>query len=181
MLRRIRHYSLKAKAILGTIAAVLTVLGIATFTCFILEESLQTVQFGVWPALQAGDYHTAREGLDLMVSINGSLKAVNYSVGWLHPLAFISYRAYHDAAAFFIKGTQARILAECPQAYANREVTFNFHWTTADSREDGRLVLKNGNGPIHAIVETMPDTQVIAITGTLAPCGTKFCISPTPR
>ncbi len=114
------------KRALQTIAIVLTIQGLVTFSLFIFEESLQVATFGTWPAQDANDWHLVLEGLDLMKSINFGMKAINYSVGWIQPLAFFSYRAYAKSTDFYIKALEQKAFARAPEVFNGREITFVF-------------------------------------------------------
>jgi hypothetical protein len=103
----------------------LSVAGLVTFSLFILEEAFQTTMFGTWPAKEVGDWQTVADGIELMEGIVATMRAVNYSVGWIQPLAFIAYDAYADSAAYYIEGVRSEALARGPTAFIGKEVEFN--------------------------------------------------------
>ena len=116
----------KFKDILQLSLAIVTILGLITFSLFILEESFQTVMFGTWPAQDAQDWDTVLAGTDLMEGIATTLNIINYACGWLQPLAFIAYRSYGKAARYYIKGLRAKVFAMSPQSFEGREHEFIF-------------------------------------------------------
>ena len=118
------HYKLKRW--LSYALILISFWGLLTFSLFIHEEAIQTAMFGTWPAQDAGDWELVLEGVDLMGSINLSMKIINYSVGWLQPLAFFSYRAYSKSTDFYIKGLKAKAFARAPEAFHGRTVEFKF-------------------------------------------------------
>ena len=117
----------KLKSALQLALAVVTILGLITFSLFILEEAFQTVMFGTWPAQDAQDWDTVMAGTDLMEGIITTLNVVNYACGWLQPLAFIAYRSYGKAGRFYIKGLRSKVFARSPKSFKNREHEFIFH------------------------------------------------------
>jgi len=58
--------------------------------------------FGTWPAQDAKDWEVVRFGLERIKNVNSTLKTINYSLGWIQPLAFVSYKAYGEAAEVYI-------------------------------------------------------------------------------
>ena len=106
--------------------AVVTILGLITFSLFILEEAFQTIMFGTWPAQDAQDWDTVLAGTDLMAATVRTLEIINYSCGWLQPLAFIAYRSYGRAARFYIKGLRSKVFAMSPESFDGRVHTFIF-------------------------------------------------------
>lgn len=122
----------------------LALAGLITFSMFILEESLQSVTFGIWPAKNAKAWANVKRGLDLMDNINSTLKIINYSVGWFQPLAFISYRAYSEASDSFIESSVVEVLANEPELYLNNKVRIEFIPRSIESLEDGSFLAVNG-------------------------------------
>ena len=86
---KVRAYTGKGRAVLGTVAEVITVLGIVTFTNFIFEEAIQTTMFGTRAAKDAKDWPLVWRGMQVIEGINFHMKCVNNGLGWLHPLAFM--------------------------------------------------------------------------------------------
>lgn len=117
----------KIKSALQLALAIVTILGLITFSLFILEESFQTIMFGTWPAQDAQDWDTVLMGTDLMETTINTMEIVNYACGWLQPLAFIAYRSYGKAARYYIKGLRAKVFAISPQSFDGRVHTFIFH------------------------------------------------------
>ena len=106
--------------------AIVTILGLITFSLFILEEAFQTIMFGTWPAQDAQDWDTVLAGTDLMETTVTTLNIINYACGWLQPLAFIAYRSYGKAARFYIQGLRSKVFAMSPESFNGRVHTFIF-------------------------------------------------------
>ena len=107
---------LKIKVYFQFFAIYLTIAGLSSFCMFILEESFQTVMFGTWQAINAQDWALVKKGSTIMTGVNGHLKVVNYSTGWINPLSFLSYYDYMKASEFYIEALNANIFAN---AYSN--------------------------------------------------------------
>ena len=58
----------RLKSFLSNIAFILSILGIVTFSLFILEEAVQVTIFGTWPAQNAKDWDLVLEGCDTMAT-----------------------------------------------------------------------------------------------------------------
>ena len=106
--------------------AIVTILGLITFSLFIIEEAFQTIMFGTWPAQDAGDWDTVLEGTDLMEKAVFTMNVINYTCGWFQPLAFIAYRSYGKAARYYIKALRIKAFAMSPQSFDGREHEFIF-------------------------------------------------------
>jgi len=122
----------KAGRLLAVLALYISFSGLITFSLFILEESYQTAMFGTWAAADAKDWQTVKTSVELMENINRTLKIVNYSAGWVQPLAFLSYRAYGRAADSFIASTRAKIFANAPELFEGETVSLRFTPSTKE-------------------------------------------------
>jgi len=71
------------------------------------------------------------------------MQIVNYSAGWIQPLAFISYRAYAQSEEFYIKSLRAKVLANAPELMVGREITLSFHVKQIKKYGD-KFLLSNG-------------------------------------
>ena len=116
----------KIKTILQMIAIIISLMGITTFSSFILEETFQTIMFGSWPAQDAKDWRLAKIGADLQEKTIFWMKFVNYGFGWIQPLGFIAYANYARSAEFYVDGLRAKIFAHCPECFNDEEVEFIF-------------------------------------------------------
>lgn len=122
-----------------TYAAIfISIISIVTFTLFIYEESLQVTMFGTWPAQDAGDWEQVLRGLDLMETLNLQMKIIIYSVGWVNPLALLSYRAYAQSTDYYIQSVKAKAFARAPEVFDGRELEFMFKPARVQQMADGR-------------------------------------------
>ena len=133
----------RLKVWLAIFAMYLSIAGLVTFSLFILEESFQTAMFGTWPAQDAQRWDIVLDGTDLMEKILKTMKIVNYSCGWIQPLAFISYRAYAKSEKYYIKGLRAKVLAHAPELMVNRKIEIKFKINQIKKYGD-KFLLSNG-------------------------------------
>lgn len=127
-----------------TIAAILTVLGIVTFTLFIFEEATQMVVYGTWAADKAKDFKLQLKGVRVVETLNSQVKWINNGIGWIHPFAFFSYRGWADATDYWIEAQHARLFAQAPEIYAGQKVKVNVTPERIDHLEDGIVILTAG-------------------------------------
>jgi len=132
----------------------LTIAGLISFACFMLEESFQTVMFGSWAAKDAKRWDIVFDAVNLNCKIVRTLKIVNYGIGWVNPLSFISYRAYGQAGDFWIAAVESEVLAKQPELFENREIRFRFKPDRIVKQED--YVIANA-GKITIIMDDIPD------------------------
>ena len=114
----------KFQNFLTMMVAILSIMGIVTFSLFILEESFQTIMFGTWPAKNAKRWDVVMEGTIMMEKVANMMEVVNNWAGWIQPLAYISYGSYAKSADFYIKGLRAEILAKEPELFIGRNIDF---------------------------------------------------------
>jgi len=125
----------RIKTLLQMAAIVISLMGVVTFSLFILEEAFQTAMFGTWPAQDAKDWRLAKIGLDTQKKIVWWMKLVNYTVGWVQPLGFIAYANYARSSDYYMDGLGAKIFANCPECFDDEEFTFTFYPQTVTGNE----------------------------------------------
>lgn len=145
----------KIKTILQMIAIIISIMGILTFSEFILEESFQTIMFGTWPAQDAKEWRLVKRGLEAMEYPVTAMKIINWGFGWVQPFGFFAYNAYIRSAEFYMLGLSAKVFAYCPECFDGEEVTFTFR---PQRIEDGTAIA-------HQVRVTFPSE----VPPTLAP------------
>lgn len=147
---------------MGTIIGIM---GLVTFSLFIFEESFQTIMFGTWPAQDAKDWELVLEGISLMESSNKAMKIVNYTFGYIQPLAFLSYRQYGIAADYYTKSLKAKVFANAPELFIGEEVNFPFRYKSYTALADGSFEARNRK--MKVFLSDRPDKPKIRVSGTL--------------
>jgi len=154
----------RIKSYLSVLTLILSVLGVITFTLFIFEEAIQMVTFGTWPAQYSKDWDLVMEGCDTIESINRGMKIVNYSVGWLQPFAFFSYRAYGRATDYYVEGLRRKVFANAPECFLGRRIKLVFVPSKIEVVESGvRLV----NGNVFVLADSAPETGKVLVSGVV--------------
>lgn len=170
----------KFKTVLAILLAYITVTGLVTFSLFILEESFQTVMFGTWPAQDAKQWHVVYNGLQLMQGIQKTGKWVNYTCGWIQPLAFISYHKYFAVSAqFYIDGLKAKCLAHAPELFVGQEIEISFKPTRVVQTNSGQYSCNAGR--IHVISDIKPEFKFMVVKGILEEINGKLLIKQRLR
>lgn len=131
------------RRILAIFAIYLSIAGLVTFSLFILEESFQTVMFGTWPAQDSKRWDVVLKGTDLMEKVVRTMKIVNYSCGWIQPLAFISYSSYAESANYYIDALRTKVIHNQPELMLGRKVEMKFVVKNI-IKHDNDFVMSNG-------------------------------------
>lgn len=134
----------KIKRVLSIVLTYLFIVSTATFACFILEESGQVFIWSTWPAKDVGRWDLVKNGLEGMKKSRQTLNLINYSLGWLNPLAFLSYRAFANSVNSYEDALMANILAKFPAAYLEKEIEFEFTATQMMKDKNGIRLLGGG-------------------------------------
>lgn len=154
----------RIQATLTFIMAVLSVMGIITFSLFILEESFQTVMFGTWPAQDAKRWDLVKAGTEHMRRIHTTINVVNYGIGWIQPFAFVSYREYAKASAFYIESLRAKAIANAPELFIGEHIEFEFSPRQARTVEGGLILV---GGPLNVLCLPHQKQQTMSISGKI--------------
>ena len=163
----------RLKSFLSNIAFILSILGIVTFSLFILEEAVQVTIFGTWPAQNAKDWDLVLEGCDTIDSINQTIKILNCSIGWIQPFAFVSYRAYSKATDYYVQALRKKVLANAPECFEGKKVEFLF--TPKRIILDGNQV-RLINCRIVVITDKIPEARKLLVSGILQKQGNLLVI-----
>jgi len=100
----------------GALKSILNVAGVGIdvmlyfgFTEFILEETIQTVMFGIWPLMDAGEYEAAWRQTELMERMVKALE--DFTAGWgrINLFGNWAYNLYAKAARSYIEATRRAI------------------------------------------------------------------------
>lgn len=128
---------------LKTIASILAIFGVITFSCFIYEEAIQMSVYSTWQAKSSNNWALLKKGANTADALNTQLKWLNLSIGWINPFAFLSYRGFSQATDVWVESTHAMILANEAQLFSGEEITIEFKpervW-----REAGYNIGQNG-------------------------------------
>lgn len=152
----------RIKSYLSIGAVILSALGVITFTLFIFQEAVQMVTFGTWPAQHSKDWDLVMEGCDTIESINRGMKIVNYSVGWMQPFAFFSYRAYGKATDYYVQALRRKVFASAPECFLGRRVELVFVPTRIEPATGGWKLI---NGKVFVLADSVPETGKVLVSG----------------
>jgi hypothetical protein len=169
----------RGKAILSVLAIYISVTGLVTFSLFICEEAIQCAMFGTWPAQDAKDWELVRFGCERMRDANTLMKTINYSLGWIQPMAFLAYRAFSESTDSYIQSLEARIFANAPEIFHGKTMTFAFTPQTVAETPDG--LFSHINHRLRFLSQTkLPTGRVKRVTGTISTEGDQVIIRESP-
>jgi hypothetical protein len=152
----------------------IAIIGLITFSLFILEEATQMATFGTWPAQDAKQWDHVLKGAEIIENINNCIDILNYSVGWLQPLAFISYMKYADGAEYYVRSLKLKVFAHCPECFDGKELTFRFKPRRKVEDKTGKWLV---NGVVWVKVREFPESFApFTVSGALYLDGRKIKI-----
>jgi len=162
MNRKLKRTAFKLRKYLTFVLVYLTIVGIYTFSAFIIEEAQQQTVWGTWPAQDAKNWELVLEGCDLLESLNSTLWWMNWTIGYIQPLALISYHSYWKATRYYIKSLKTKIFAKSPETFDGRHIEFMFT-PQKIIQKDGKVILVNRR--IRVVVKEVPDGKTVKIKG----------------
>jgi len=152
---------------LKIIALYLAFAGVFGFTIFIMEEGIQLLSFANFSASDTRSYYLMKENLELMRSINGTLKTVNKYFLWLVPPQQVGYDKYAQATDQYIKTLEAEIMANEPGLYINQYVSIRFKYDSYTAAKNGLYVATNKR--VKVILKQPPASGIIQVSGIVQP------------
>lgn len=158
----IQKVSGKFKGVLSMILLYLYLIGTVTFGCFILEEAGQVFIWSTWPAQDAKRWDLVRRSCCGIRATNTTMKVINYSLGWLNPVAFFAYRAFGRSMDAYIEALEAKCFANAPELFIGESMEFSFVPKYV-KREGDLYKLKSGKMVI--IADTNPGFKKVKILG----------------
>lgn len=176
LLTTLRKSALITKRITGALLVYITISGLYTFTAFILEESLQCVTWASWGIERTTNYAALKEAHDVMDSTNRTLDTLNTALGWVNPLAKLSYAAYHDATEVYLQSMRLKLLVNAPEMLEGR--TFAFTFSPTSSTEKGGIYYAT-NGKITVKSREQLPFKATPIRGRIASDNNRYVIDTT--
>ena len=163
----------KTKRTLMIVMTYISIVGLITFSLFILEEAIQTVMFGTWAAQDAKRWDTVKQGADLMEKFTNIGRVITWCAV-IQPLAFISYRAYFESSDYYIDALRSKAMANAPDLFIDEKVTMRFKPLEARKNENGFWIGKSGRMQVQ--YETKPLMTVHSVTGILTRIDSKYLL-----
>lgn len=159
---RLKNLAKKFKSITTILLLYISIAGLYTFTAFILEEAQQQVIWGTWPARDAKNWALVYNGCQILRSMNRSLKILNWTIGYIQPLALLSYHSYWKSTDYYIRSLEAVIMKQSPRCFAGKNVELLFT-PEKITQEDGVKKLIGYN--IIVVVDYVPEKFPAQIEG----------------
>ena len=152
------------KVALTIIATYISLIGLVTFSLFIMEEGLQTIMFGTWAAQEAKDWKLVLDGCDKMRQIEKLIRRTNRTLGWVQPLSYLAYKSYADSTEYYIRSLEMKTFSYDPGLFEGRKVIMNFTPKRAVKTGDDQYMLLAGRTFVKS---DKPDLEPRVIKGYL--------------
>lgn len=149
--------------LLKFIALYIAVAGLISFSCFIMEESIQLLSFANFSASDTRSYGLMYDNLQDMKKINNSLHFLNKYFLWMLPPQRMGYGHYVTSTDLYIATLKQEILANRPSLFIGQEISFKFYYEKFHKTKNNLFEIKAGK--IKIIQKTMPDNNHIQVTG----------------
>jgi len=167
LLVKAKYFGDKFILFLKWVALYLALVGVVSFSCFIMEESIQLLSFAQFSASDTRQYSLMKDNLDMMAEITDSLDFTNKFFLWLLPPQRMGYDYYVKATRQYIKTLEGEILANNPSVYIGRHVDIKFRHKSFKPAKNGLYIAQNNK--VKAILTSQPNTQEITISGVIQP------------
>jgi len=164
------------RRLLAGLALYISVSGLVTFSMFILEESAQVATFATWPAAEAKDWGSAKLGCDRIRDANRLLRIINYSCGWIQPLAFIAYRSYALSTDVYIRAMRSKIFAHAPELFDGERISTTFIPLAKESA--GSSFIYHNRNITYLSTEELQLKRPMPITASVTIAGPRIVLAP---
>lgn len=154
------------KRILKGFYIYLAIVGIFSFSLFIMEESCQTITFATFSAKDANRYDIIKSNYELMANINSHMRILNKALIFLQPITMFAYSDFSRATDQYIATMKAVCIARDPGLYVGERITINFQYKKATRQPDKTVKLLSNK--IVILVKDMPIDNPVKITGVMA-------------
>lgn len=143
-------------------ATYLAIYGLFGFGLFILEESIQSLQFGGWQFEKTGSHAEILLNSDLMEDMNVTMRLVNNIGGWMNPIGFIAYNNYAKATDRYITALRTTVFANAPELMDGRAMTVDLRYQFVEPAKTGFYAVA---GPVRVWCRDFPGDPVVHKAG----------------
>lgn len=157
----------KAKSILNTILAYLTLVGVISFSLFIGQEACQMTSFGNFSASDTRRYDLMKQNLSTMSNILSGMVWINKPLVILNPFQYWAYESYIKATRNYIETLEAEIFANEPGLFSGEQVSSLFTYQSYQPAKNGLYVAINKR--VKVILSEPPESRSIQVAGTARP------------
>lgn len=162
---KMKLYLLRFSTFLKWAAVYLAVAGTFSFSCFLMEESIQLLSFAQFSASDTKQYHLMKRNLDLMEEVNSNLKFINKWFVWMVPPQRLGYGFYTQATDHYIDTLKAEVMANDPSVYAGEQVSLYFTARKVVTAQNGRWVASSPR--VKVIFDKAPGKGAMRVEGKL--------------
>jgi len=145
----------------------LSVVGLISGTCFIIEESIQTSIFANFSATDTNRYDLVLKNLNQIERVNYRLRVINWALLVIQPIAWFGYDSFSDSTDLYIDTLEAEILAHEPRLLEGREVDIRFRYTSLVSASKELVWCKGAKLKVLLKKSDVPSNRIIEQTSVL--------------
>ena len=164
-LKLIKDANKKGTKLLSYVLIILSVMSALAFFCFIIEEAFQTIMFSTWQSIDIGQWEAVAQACDLMEQDCKIMKWTLYTIGWINPLAFISYRQYAKAGDHYVKALRSKIAFHAPEMLAGKRICLTVQVRRIEPLENSGYRIRTNN--LNILVDSIPNQQRIQVDGVV--------------
>jgi len=150
------------KKLLRLLYLYLSILGVFSFSAFIIEESIQMLTFSMFVVKDTQRWDIALQNINLMRKSNKHLDWIVRYTLWLNPLQQIAYKDFVMATNGYLDSQTALVLANDPGLFKDIPVAFKFYYRSITQDQES-YILKTGK--LFVRVKTKPIENPIEISG----------------
>ena len=152
----------------------LSIIGLVSFSLFIMEEAIQSIQFANFSCGDTRRYDLMRSNIEQIAEINSHMRTLNKILRLIQPIQWWAYRDYSDNIDLYVQSMQAEILANQPEVYVDTYVDIWFYWKTIESQPNGSFLLKHRD--IIVPIDKIPQEKPTRVSGFLMREKNKYII-----
>ena len=154
----------KTRFVIGTIAAYLSLVSTISFSCFIIEESLQIITFSNFTVKESNRYDLLADNLNKMTQLNKLLDRINNWFMWINPFGYVSYGCYIDSTNTYIQTLQSLVFAKRPELLLGQYICVNIKVGSVAKSEDEYLIR---SGRIEWYSKDKPESEYVDKCGII--------------
>ena len=154
----------RGKQTLSIFYLYLSIVGIFSFSLFIMEEAVQSIQFATFSTKDAQRWDLTKNNMDYIEKISGHMETINNLFLWIQPIQLWAYSDYINATHLYVKSIRAMVLANDPAQFEGEHLSISFYYKSVTTSSAG---YKLRAGRIIYQTTTKPESCPIIAEGTM--------------
>jgi len=143
----------------------LSIVGIISGSCFIIEEAIQTAIFANFSATDTHRYDLVLKNINQIETINKRLRLINSILMVIQPIAWFGYESFCSSTDLYVETLEAEIMAFEPDLLIGRDVSIRFKYTRLKSINKDLVWAVGPKIKVMIRRDQIPQNRVIEMTG----------------